>query len=328
MALPVVSIRDAQSGAVASLLPGQGFNCFRFEVPTARGPLDLLWAEPGVEEGNRRASASGIPLLFPFPGRLQGTTLHWAGRDYALTAGDGRGNAIHGFAHELAWRVIDQQPHRITGEFQADVDCPELLKHWPGDFRIQATYEVREFGLYAVYLLENPGKHDLPCGFGTHPYFRLPLGGSRADACRVSLPVAAQWELSEMIPTGRRITLPNAPTLQAGQPFAAMHYDDVFTDLWFADEWATATITDPESQARIEVRFDDAFRECVVYTPPHREAICIEPYTCVPDAFRLKERGISAGLRVLPAGQSFEARMEIRFRSDATEVGHARPGDA
>jgi len=49
----------------------------------------------------------------------------------------------------------------------------------------------------------------------------------------------------------------------------------------------------------------------VVYTPPHREAICIEPYTCVPGAFNLNERGIAAGLRMVAPGDSFRAVAEI-----------------
>jgi aldose 1-epimerase len=58
-------------------------------------------------------------------------------------------------------------------------------------------------------------------------------------------------------------------------------------------------------------RFDDPFRECVGYTPPHREAICIEPLTCVPSCFDLTARGIDAGLRIIPPGGSFTAPVEI-----------------
>ena len=36
--------------------------------------------------------------------------------------------------------------------------------------------------------------------------------------------------------------------------------------------------------------------------PPHRKAVCLEPYTCVTDAANLQARGIDAGWRELPAG--------------------------
>ena len=30
--------------------------------------------------------------------------------------------------------------------------------------------------------------------------------------------------------------------------------------------------------------------------PPHREAICLEPYTCTTDAINLQQQGVNAGL--------------------------------
>ena len=59
--------------------------------------------------------------------------------------------------------------------------------------------------------------------------------------------------------------------------------------------------------------FDDQFTACVVFNPPHREAVCIEPYTTVPDAFTLAERGIDPHLLTLAPGKSFRTRIEIRL---------------
>ncbi len=115
MTAQIISLTDAQSGASARILVSLGLNCFQFQVPSTTGPLDVLWSEPGFENGDRRASGSGIPVLFPFPGRIAGTTLTWQGKPYTLEAGDGRGNAIHGFVHERAWRVIEQEPSRSRG---------------------------------------------------------------------------------------------------------------------------------------------------------------------------------------------------------------------
>ena len=55
--------------------------------------VDINWSAPGFAEGPQRPSGSGIPVLFPFPGRIQGTVFHWEGKDYSLPAGDGQGNA-------------------------------------------------------------------------------------------------------------------------------------------------------------------------------------------------------------------------------------------
>ena len=127
MATQIVTLTDSQSGATAKILASLGMNCYQFLVPDASGPIDLLWAEQGFEEGTKRASGSGIPLLFPFPGRIAGTSLLWDGKQYPLEAGDGLGNAIHGFVHERPWRIIEQEQSRVVAQFQASVDDP---RYW------------------------------------------------------------------------------------------------------------------------------------------------------------------------------------------------------
>jgi len=312
MAAQVVTLSDPASGSTAKVLVSTGLNCYQFQVPGSGDPVDIIWSEPGFEQGERRAAGSGIPILFPFPGRIAGTSLSWEGKTYPLEPGDGRGNAIHGFVHERPWRILEQSAQRLVGQFHAAQDDPQLLKHWPADFRITASHDLQGTCLGTTLRFENPGDVPLPCGLGTHPYFQLPLGGNSAEACRVKLPVAGTWELNDMNATGAKTSLPNAARFQNGQPFGTLTLDTVFTDLVFHEKTCRAEIRDPETGRHVTLTFDRTFRECVVYTPPHREAICIEPYTCVPDAFRLEQAGHPAGLRVLAPGESVETRIEIR----------------
>jgi aldose 1-epimerase len=276
--------------------------------------VEVLYAPPGFEQGQERPSRGGIPLLFPFPGRIAGTSFTWEGKRYELEAGDAFGNAIHGFVMWRPWRIIEQTDSRVVGQFHAWREDPSLQARWPADFRITATYTLRGTTLRGDYLIENPCDVPLPCGLGTHPYFRLPLGGPNADDCLVKLPVTERWELQDMLPTGRRLSVPDAAALQAGKRFGELQLDDVFAGLTFDEGWCRAEVHDPGSGVTIAERFDGAFRECVVFTPPHREAICIEPYTCVPGAFDLAQQGHDVGLRVLPPGGSFAAVVEISAR--------------
>lgn len=309
MAVENIVLSDP-SGSVAEIAPALGFNCHRFAVPHRQGLVEVLWREPNFLEGKGKPSRSGVPVLFPFPGRLPGQALNWQGKTYELSSDDGRGNAIHGFVHARPWRVILQSANRAVGEFQASQDDPSLQDRWPADFRITATYELVGNKLSMHYLMENPGNTPLPCGLGTHPYFRVPLGGFSADDCLVQLPVTSQWELIEMIPTGRQLPLANAEELTAGKKFGELTLDNCFAGLQFSNYWCAARIRDGESGCAMTIRFDRAFRECVVYTPPHREAICIEPYTCVPGAAAMQDPA-AAGLRILAPGEAWEARVEF-----------------
>ena len=81
MAIECISLHDPASGATARVLAGFGFNCFEFQVQHHGRPVDILWSADGFERGGERPSGSGIPLLFPFPGRIKGKTLRWDGRE-------------------------------------------------------------------------------------------------------------------------------------------------------------------------------------------------------------------------------------------------------
>ena len=316
MALESFTISDAASGARAKILPGLGFNCYSFEVATPAGPLEMLWSAADFTAGVGRASGSGIPLMFPFAGRIRGASFRFEGKSYALEAGDGLGNAIHGFVIDRPWRVTHQSGHRLVGQFQASVDDVSLLEHWPADFRITADYRLEGGVLISEFFIENPDTKPLPFGFGTHGYFRVPLGGPSAADCRVRVPVETQWELAGLLPTGQKSRPALVAELSRGMPMSALQLDHVFGGLQFENHRCATTVYDPHSRRTLTMTFDDSFTVCVVYNPPHREAVCIEPCTTIPDPFSLREKGIDPSLQILAPGQSFRTRIEIRVDSD------------
>src|SRR5436305_11929613 len=139
MASHIVSLRDSTSGSSAKVLVSQGFNCFRFTAVVGDKPIEVLYAPPDFASGQVRPSRGGIPLLFPFPGRIAGTDFHWQGKRYPLEAGDALGNAIHGFAMWRAWRISEQSENKLVGQFHAWRDDPSLKDRWPADFRLTAA---------------------------------------------------------------------------------------------------------------------------------------------------------------------------------------------
>jgi aldose 1-epimerase len=309
----IVEITDRESGSSARVLVSLGFNCFSWRPVLADGPREMLWAEAGFEGGDKRPSGSGTPLLFPFPGRIGGAALRFEERAYRLQAGDAFGNAIHGFVYNRPWRFVEQSKSRVIGEFQASVDDPSIAEHWPADFRIRVAYEVRPRELVSVIEYENTGDGALPCGFGTHAYFRLPLAdGSRVADTVVTVPVSRTWEAEQMLPTGRQWPLPENQPLASGLRLDDHQFDSYYTGLRAdADGRIRTHLTDPTSGRRVSQSFDSAFTQCVVYTPGHRAAICIEPYTCIPDALRLAADGHETGLQILQPGETFATTVSL-----------------
>jgi aldose 1-epimerase len=311
--MQVVEIKDGESGSSARVLPAFGFNCFSWRPVLSDGPREILWADSGFEAGDKRPSGSGIPLLYPFPGRIGAASYEFNGRKYQLEAGDAYGNAIHGFVINRPWRVVEQSAARVVGEFQASRDDATILQHWPADFRIRVSYEVRGRQLISDIEYENTGSGPLPCGFATHAYFRLPLSANtKAADTVVTVPVTKFWELERMNPTGRILSLPDDKRLADGAPFDDKQFDTVCTELVFdTDRHARTRLTDPATGRELTQTFDASFTQCVVYTPPHREAICMEPYTCVPDAIRLAAEGHETGLQILKPGESRQTTIRI-----------------
>ena len=134
--------------------------------------------------------------------------------------------------------------------------------------------------------IENPDRRPLPFGFGTHGYFRVPLGpGGQASECRVHVPAKTSWELDKLLPTGRELPTPVPELLDGTFRIGETKLDHVLGDVQFDGEWCTTQVIDVAAGRVLRVRFDSGFAACVVFNPPHREAFCIEPYTTIPDPF-------------------------------------------
>jgi aldose 1-epimerase len=311
----VIRIIDETSGSFAQIAPQLGFNCFSFQAPLNGQLVETLWAHPEFTGGNQRPSSSGIPILFPFAGRIPGTSFDYRGTTYELTAGDAFGNAIHGFVMGRPWRVIERSTASVTGEFQGSIDEPSLSKSWPCDFRIRATYEVRGAELLGSFAIDNPDTKPLPFALATHAYFRLPVGGKGNVAeTLVTVPVRGAWMLENLIPTGEKTGIPGLEDLVTGLPLGERTFDNVLTDIVYDGKKAETKVQDPSTGHTLTQTFDDSFRHVVVYTPPHREAICMEPYTAIPNALALSERGIETGLRWLQPDETYNTQIVISLQ--------------
>jgi aldose 1-epimerase len=305
-------LEDTSSGAIAEVWPTAGFNCYRWQV---RG-RELLYAAPDLFQGGK-PTRSGIPVLFPFPNRIRDGRYSWDGREYQLPLDDPAGkNAIHGFAVRHPWRVIDEGGDDgsawVTGEFHAWLDAPEVKKLWPADHEIRLTLRLSEDRLRLEARVRNPDGRSLPFGLGYHPYFRV----SAAGDAQVHAPATARWELIETLPTGNHVA-PGSADLNAWRPVRDVTLDDVLTGLPsepVRDELVPRGAIRHEGLT-LEQWASPTFRELVVFTPPHREAVCLEPYTCMTDAINLQQRGVEAGWRALPPSEAWTSVVELRLRT-------------
>jgi aldose 1-epimerase len=314
-----IFILDDGAGGRTEIWPELGFNCFRWNGVRGGRTLDLLYADPSLF-GEGRATRSGIPILFPFPNRIRDGRFAWDGKEYQLPLNGPSGkNAIHGFACRRPWRVIhqgaDDASAWMTGEFHAGRDAPDCLSLWPADHLIRVTYRLGAGVLRIEAEVENPDRRTLPFGLGYHPYYRTPFaaGASAAD-CLVQTPAKEMWPLVDCLPTAPPRPVDAARDLRTPRRFLEVQLDDVLTSLPGpgADGLCERGMIESGGE-RLRLRASPSFREAVVFTPGHREAFCIEPYTCTTDAINLQARGVDAGLLTLPPGGRWAAVFEMRL---------------
>jgi aldose 1-epimerase len=207
-------------------------------------------------------------------------------------------------------RGADAESAWVTGEFRSSADAPELTACWPADFRLRVTYRLQAARLEIAAEVHNPDSRWLPFGLGYHPYFRMPLvPNSSAANCIVLAHAREIWELQRCLPTGSRRAPEGLLDLSAPRPFPELRLDDVYTGLESAPVVGglrvLGMLRQPSYGVEVRVLAEPTFRELVLYTPPHRQAICLEPYTCTTDAISLGNRGIDAGWRTLAPGETW-----------------------
>jgi len=279
----LISLRAGDAEAIVA--PGLGANCLALRV----GGRDLLEAPPSPDALAARPNGYGCPILFPFPGQLEPGRLRLLGREVEVVANAPTGRHGHGFASSRPWRVLERGPDacacRLEGGGGDD---------YPWRFRLTARWRISPGLLGLGLVVENLDQADMPFGLGLHPY--LVVG---SDAL-VELPAAATWPHDGGIPSGQ-------PT-PAGGPWR-------LADLPPGSSTLLTDLPDDDVVARAGgalLRWPgDRFGEVVLYRPPDRFSVCVEPWSSVSSAAARVEPGARHGLVRLAPGAAWRAWLEI-----------------
>jgi aldose 1-epimerase len=299
---------EAQSER-AILVPEAGCQCLSYSV----GELEVIAGPDNPDSWRQHPHRLGIPILFPWPGRVAGAQFTYRGKSYRVPVNDPRGNSIHGFACERPFKVLRHGPYFVTSLLDSNDDS-SIAAIWPWPFQLELDYEVGN-GLRLKATVRNTGTEAMPFGFGAHPYFHAPLksGGSRS-AMTLKLAAESRWPLdARMIPDGAPEPLTGKFDLVSPREIGADTYDDAFHMMPYRRDEPRARLVDPSARLAVEIRADRAYGEFVVYVPPGDPVVAIEPYTSVPDAFNLAARGVESGMLELWPGETWSATFEIRI---------------
>jgi len=310
----VYSLKDSKTGSEVKIIPELGNTCIAFQRKIKGKCIDLIEPVPGISKIKERPSGFGNPILFPFPNRVREGKYTFEDKTYEFETKTDLGNSIHGLVYTRPWQVVSKQ---TSNEFASLVSCfkmsdfPGLEKQYPFPFELEVNYTLKDGALFFDVEINNIGNGNMPMGFGIHPYFSAPIfEDTDPSKCIIRVPASKYWELDQFLPTGRILEVENQFDLREGKAFGGIKLDNVLTGI-NSKEWSRCTINDKPKRVRFVIQSDPQFREIVVYTPPERNAIAIEPYTCTTDAVNLQRKGIDAGLIVLKPGEKFHGQIKM-----------------
>ncbi len=240
-------------------------------------------------------------ILFPFPSRIPNGRFRFEGKTYQLPINEpARGNAIHGFVHPNAFEVVAQEVAPDAASLTLVHDYNGHIEGYPFPFQLFITYRLSAGCLSLTYKIHNTGQQNMPCAFGWHPYFKL--GDGTADDFEIEIPSSTIVSFDEaMIPTGR------AAFEQNGR-FSLK--EKVLDNAFIIDtERHETNLFYPLKKIQLTVFQDiEKLKYLVIYTPPHRKTIAIEPLSSNVNALNTGE-----GLMVIAPNQTTSGTMGIRL---------------
>ncbi len=254
-------------------------------------------------------SSKGYPsaLLFPFANRVRDGKYTFENTEYQLERNElGRGHALHGFVNTMPFQVVSQRRNGVTLRCTYSGD----RAGYPFPFELEITYSlVRKNTFRLMYQVVNTGQSFMPCVFGWHPYFVLQ--DSKVGDMSLSLPVHHTYELDDsVIPFTTNEAA--SPEINEATTFSLKNaiLDNVYKIMTSGKEASIILSTDKLKMTVTQQIGNGLLNFFVLYTPPARNSIAIEPQTASINAFNNED-----GLIILEPNKLMKGQIEVMLES-------------
>lgn len=137
------------------------------------GDKQVLFLDRSTFEDETKNVRGGIPVLFPYAGKLDGGKLKASG------AAMGQ----HGFGRNRSWEVKEQKPWRLRMALRPQETD---LTVYPFKFVAEQTCTILPRGLQVELCIFNSGEKAMPVSPGWHPYFSCPAPEKGKLKCSVA----------------------------------------------------------------------------------------------------------------------------------------------
>lgn len=266
----------------AILLPGQGA---AFAALSHRGRPLLV----PLEGRDPTRTGAGAFWMLPWTNRLDGGRFPAHGQVFHLPVNrPDEGNALHGLSRDAPWAVDSATPDTAV--------LTQQMRAGPFDYAARLELRLAPGGLSMTMELRNTGTDPCPMGLGWHPWFARPP--------RCALRFAATHRLEKdarNLPTG---AVPSPGIDAAVDSF--LGFDGHFPG------WdGTATLRRPDLTLTLRATGAWAHNIQVFAPDDHREALCLEPVSHLPDVINRPQLAEYGAMRVLAPGEAMQGSVEL-----------------
>ena len=299
-----IIIKNISTNEYISILPEYGARLKELWLNNGKRNISILKKVSKINSEERDDIFANAKLS-PFAGRIKDGSYIFKDVGYNLpTNYPEENNACHGYIYPKKFKVTEKKIYSDNAFCKLEYIYDGDVKGYPFKYSIEIAYKLSVLeGLICSTNIINHSGNAMPLSDGWHHYFDL---GIRVDDLQMKLDVSELIELdSRNIPTGNKKIFTDFSNLEK---IGDNKFDSCFKVKSTLSRAVTKLIS-PEDGIYLDIWQEtgkNKYEYLVIYTPPGRKSIAVEPITSNINSFNNKD-----GLMVLAPEEKFIAGFGI-----------------
>lgn len=278
-----ITVKNKNTGELISVLPRLGARLNRVLL-LSNNSLHSVVHELTEANFSCNDERFNNAKLFPFAGRVEGGVYSFNGSQYALPVNyKSENNACHGYVYDKVFRVLHISQNETSATITLMHTIEQGFEGYPFSWDMQVSYTLSSGGtVHVETCIANANGHTMLFSDGWHPYFKL---GDSVDDLFLDAPFCRQYQLGKSnIPSGKFTELEGMH-----MPLADRQFDDVFRLEGVSRIHQLRLSSDALGVSLNIWQETGKYDYTVIYTPPSRKVIAIEPMSSNVNAFNNQE---------------------------------------